>query len=436
VSELVNAVLAGADADELLAAPPPSHHRAAYLRRADVEMFGDSEPDVRRSLNVGEVPFPEPAPDEVVIAVMASAVNYNTVWSAMFRPVPTFRFLEQLGRQGGWAARHDLDYHVVGSDCAGVIVRLGVAVRRWQVGDRVTCSPSWIDDQDPATQADGMLGDDQRAWGFETNFGAFAQFTVAKANQCLPKAEHLTWEEAACNTLCMVTAYRMLVSERGARMKQGDIVLVWGAAGGLGSYGVQFVRNGGGIPVGVVGTEQKTAAARRLGCEIVLNRRDLDLDARPRRDAARTMRDAIRAEVGEDPHIVFEHVGRETFDLSVFCARKGGSIVTCASSTGYLHEYDNRYLWMRIKRIIGSHGANWQECWEANRLLCKGRVAPALSAVYALDDVGEAVRQVQTNSHIGKIGVLCIAPKEGLGVTDPELRARLGEAGVRPLHAL
>ena len=72
---------------------------------------------------------------------------------------------------------------------------------------------------------------------------------------------------------------------------------------------------------------------------------------------------------GEDPDIVFEHPGRETFGASVFVARRGGTIVTCASTTGFMHEFDNRYLWMNLKRIVGSHLANYREAWEANRLI-------------------------------------------------------------------
>ena len=82
---------------------------------------------------------------------------------------------------------------------------------------------------------------------------------------------------------------------------------------------------------------------------------------------------------GEDVDIVFEHPGRETFGASVFAARKGGTIVTCASTSGYMHQYDNRYLWMNLKRIIGSHFANYRESWEANRLIVKGMIHPTLS---------------------------------------------------------
>ena len=82
---------------------------------------------------------------------------------------------------------------------------------------------------------------------------------------------------------------------------------------------------------------------------------------------------------GEDVDIVFEHPGRETFGASVYVARKGGTIVTCASTSGFMHEYDNRYLWMNLKRIIGSHFANYREAWEANRLIAKGMIHPTLS---------------------------------------------------------
>src|ERR1022692_2216561 len=129
---------AEADVARLLGEALPSSYRAAHLRREDENIFdGDLHKDVRRSIRLGDVPFPELAPDEVLVAVMASAINYNTVWSAMFEPIPTFRFLERLGPNGSWPPRHDLPYHVVGSDGAGIVVRAGAGVRRWSVGDRV-----------------------------------------------------------------------------------------------------------------------------------------------------------------------------------------------------------------------------------------------------------------------------------------------------------
>lgn len=414
--------------EQLYAGELPVTYLAAHLAREDENMFdGVADKDVRRSIRVGEVPMPELAPDEVLIAIMASAVNYNTVWSAMFEPIPTFRFLERLGREGGWHARHDLPYHVIGSDGAGIVVSVGAGVRRWSVGDRVVVSPAWIDDQDPISQVDGMLCEGQRAWGFETNFGGLAHFAVAKTSQLLPKPAHLTWEEAACNTLCAVTAYRMLVSAQGAGFKQGDVVLIWGATGGLGSYAIQFVRNGGGTAIGVVSSEQKARLLERLGCDLVLRRDQLELDGLSGVDLGKRIGSEIRRSLGEDPHIAFDYVGRETFGASVYLVRRGGTVVTCGSSTGYRHEYDNRRLWMSLKRIVGSHIANWHEAWEANRLIGQGKIIPTLSTVYPLEKIGEAAREVQLNRHVGKVGVLCLAEKEGLGVEDHDLRASIGE---------
>ncbi len=131
--------------------------------------------------------------------------------------------------------------------------------------------------------------------------------------------------------------------------------------------------------------------------------------------------------VGEDPDIVFEHPGRSTMGASVFVAKRGGTIVTCAATSGYMVEFDNRHFWMKLKRLIASHFANYREAWEANRLVSRGAIQPLLSAVYPLGETGEAAFQVHKNQHEGKIGVLCLAPREGLGIDDPELRAKVGE---------
>jgi crotonyl-CoA reductase len=82
---------------------------------------------------------------------------------------------------------------------------------------------------------------------------------------------------------------------------------------------------------------------------------------------------------------------------------------------------------MKLKSIKSSHFANYREAWDANRLISLGKIQPILSAVYPLDQVGEAAFQVHRNLHEGKIGVLCLAPAEGLGIDDPEFRNKVGE---------
>jgi crotonyl-CoA reductase len=363
---------------------------------------------------------------------MARAINFNTVWTSIFEPLPTFMFLDRLGKESRWGARHALPYHVVGSDASGVVLKVGDAVRNWKPGDRVTVHCNYVDDQDPSAHDDSMLAANQRIWGFETNFGGLADLAVVKANQLMPKPAHLSWEEAACNALCNSTSYRMLVARNGADMKQGDTVLIWGATGGLGGYAVQYVLNGGGTPVGVVSSPDKVELLHELGCDAVIDRKAAnyqfwkDEHTQDEREWRRFGKD-IRALVGDDPNIVFEHPGRQTMGASVFVCARGGIVVTCAATSGYMIEYDNRHLWMKLKSIKSSHFANYREAWDANRLIANGMIQPILSAVHPLTDVGEAAYSVHKNLHEGKIGVLCLAPAEGMGIDDPAFRETVGE---------
>jgi crotonyl-CoA reductase len=433
--QFLEAIQSGASGDDIAALPIPESYRAAVVRRDDVDMFeglDSTDKDPRKSLHVQDVAVPELAPDEAYVAVMASSINFNTVWTSIFEPLPTFGFLDRLGKESGWGARHALPYHVVGSDGSGVVLQVGSAVRSWKPGDRVTIHCNYVDDQDPSAHDDSMLAANQRIWGFETNFGGLADLTVVKANQLMPKPAHLTWEEAAVNALCNSTSYRMLVSPNGASMKQGDSVLVWGATGGLGGYACQYVLNGGGIPVGVVSSADKVELLHELGVDAVIDRKAAgykfwkDESTQDESEWRRLGKD-VRALIGEDPTIVFEHPGRQTMGASVFVCARGGTIVTCAATSGFMIEYDNRHLWMKLKSIKSSHFANYREAWDANKLISQGRIQPILSAVHPLEDVGEAAYQVHRNLHEGKIGVLCLASEEGLGIDDPELRAKIGE---------
>ena len=431
IEELRTALLEGATGEELAALELPDHVTAAFTRRDEQEMFVGVTPDAkdpRKSLHVGEVELPPLGPNECLIAVMASAINFNTVWTSIFEPVSTFKFLERLGRESELAARHDLDYHIVGSDAAGVVLRTGPGVTRWRVGDAVTVHCNYVDMEAPGGHDYSMMDPGQRIWGYESNFGGRCEITMVKANQLMPKPGHLTWEEAGSMGLVSSTAYRMLVSPNGAAMKQGDVVLVWGATGGLGGFACQYILNGGGIPVGVVSSPEKARLLRSVGVEHVVDRKTEGYrfwrDGVPAPDEWRRFGTKIRELVGEDPDIVFEHPGRQTFGASVFVAKRGGKIVTCASTSGYEHSYDNRYLWMNLKRIIGSHFANYKEAWEANRLAGLGMIHPILSKTYPLAETGEAAHHVHQNRHTGKVGIRVLAPHDGLGVTDPERRAR------------
>ncbi|MFE7274775.1 crotonyl-CoA carboxylase/reductase [Streptomyces sp. NPDC057623] len=433
MEHILNAVLDGSGAEEMRSLPVPEEYRAAVILEEETEIFHDlpsKEKDPRKSIHVQEVPTPEPGPGEALVAVMASSINYNTVWSAIFEPLPTFGFLQRYARSVPSAAGHDQPFHVLGSDLSGVVLRTGPGVSKWQPGQRVVAHCLSVELASADGHDDTMLDPDQRIWGYETNYGGLGELALVKANQLMPKPAHLSWEEAACSGLVNSTAYRQLVSRNGAGMKQGDTVLIWGAAGGVGSYATQLAVNGGAVPVCVVSDERKAELVRATGAEHVINRAEEGYefwsdDRTPNPREWKRFGAHIRELTGgEDPDIVIEHPGRETFGASVYVTRRGGTIVTCASTSGFMHEYDNRYLWMALKKIVGSHFANYREAWEANRLIAKGLVHPTLSAVHPLLHTGDAAREVQQNVHTGKIGVLCLAPREGLGVDDPAFREK------------
>jgi crotonyl-CoA reductase len=431
VDDIRNAILS----DDLAAVadlPLPDSYQGTVVLADEVDMFdglATKEKDPRKSLHLQEVPTPELGPGEAIVAVMASASNYNPVWTSIFEPVSTFEFLKRYGTTSSLAKKHDQPYHVVGSDLAGVVLRVGAGVTKWKPGDEVVAHCLSVELEDPQGHDDTMMDPQQRIWGFETNFGGLAELALVKSNQLMPKPAHLTWEEAASPGLVNSTAYRQLVSHNGAGMKQGDVVLIWGASGGLGGYATQFALNGGAIPVCVVSSPEKAELCRRMGAELIIDRSAegyqfwKDANNQDPREWKRLGAKIRELTGGEDPDIVFEHPGRETFGASVYVAKRGGTIVTCASTSGYWHEFDNRYLWMNLKRIVGSHFANYRESWEANRLIAKGAIHPTLSRTYPLIETGQAAYDVHRNLHQGKVGVLCLAPEEGLGVRDEQLRA-------------
>ncbi len=374
MQQILDAILAGdTPADDLAQLDLPESHLAVTVHKDEVDMFegiASRDKDPRKSLHVEQVPMPELGPGEALVAVMASAINYNTVWTSIFEPVSTFSFLERYGRISPLAKRHDLPYHVVGSDLSGVVLKTGAGVHLWKAGDEVVAHCLSVELESPDGHNDTMLDPEQRIWGFETNFGGLAQIALVKSNQLMPKPQHLTWEEAASPGLVNSTAYRQLVSRNGAGMKQGDAVLIWGASGGLGGFATQYALNGGAIPVCVVSSEEKADICRSMGAELIINRSEEDYrfwkdehnqDPKEWRRFGARIRELTG---GDDVDIVFEHPGRETFGASVFAARKGGTIVTCASTSG-LHarvrqplpvdepQADHRLPLRQLPRVVG-----------------------------------------------------------------------------------
>src|SRR5438045_208142 len=156
IDAIRSAILEGASGEELAGLPLPEEVRGALVKQDEQEMFAglpSEEKDPRKSTHVEPFPLPELAPDEAYVAVMASAINFNTVWTSIFEPLPTFGFLKRLGKESVWGKRHALPYHVVGSDGSGVVLRVGPAGRHGTGGDRVGIHCNSVDDKGPRAPA-------------------------------------------------------------------------------------------------------------------------------------------------------------------------------------------------------------------------------------------------------------------------------------------
>ena len=388
----------------------------AFAVRQD--RFGEPKDAWRREV----IPTPQIGPQEALVYVMATGINYNNVWAALGQPVDVIADRQKKGEPE--------DFHAGGSDCSGIVWALGEDVTGVKVGDEVVVHSGWWEPDDPwvLSGKDPILAPSTRIWGYQTNYGSYCQFARAQSHQCQPKPKHLTWEEAACYMLCASTAYRMLMGWPPHTVQEGDVVLVWGAAGGLGSMALQIVAAHGGKPVAVVSDEDKRQFCLDHGAVGVINRSDFDhwgpMPDTTSKDwsqwikGGRAFGKAIWDCVGErkNPRIVFEHPGEATLPTSSFVCDTGGMVAICAGTTGFNVTMDLRYHWMMQKRFQGSHLSNDEQAAAVNQMVIERKVDPSLSNTFSFDEIGHAHQLMHENRHpYGNMACLVNATETGQG---------------------
>ena len=396
---------------------PPKMH-AWVIRR---ERHGD--PDKAMELEVIDTPTLDS--HDVLVLVMAAGVNYNGVWAC-------------LGQPGSVFDVHKAPYAVVGSDAAGVVWAVGDKVKRWKVGDEVVihCNQDDGDDEE-CNGGDPMFSPSQRIWGYETPGGSFGQFTAVQSQQLMPRPKHLTWEESACYTLTLATAYRMLFGHEPHDLKPGQNVLVWGASGGIGSFAIQLINTAGANAIGVISDEDKRDFVMELGAKGVINRKDFScwgqMPTVNTDEYAEWFKEARRfgkaiwdiTGRGGIVDMVFEHPGEATFPVSTFVVKRGGMVVICAGTSGYNCTFDVRHMWSHQKRLQGSHFAHLKQAAAANKLMLERRIDPCMSEVFTWADLPQAHMKMLHNEHKpGNMAVLVQAPKTGLRTVEDVLDAK------------
>lgn len=392
---------------------PPLGHVPKQMHAWAIRRDRHGPPD--KSFRDEIVDVPEVDSNDVLVMVMAAGVNYNGVWAGLGEPISVFDV-------------HKADYHIAGSDASGIVWAVGSKVTRFKVGDEVVvhCNQDDGDDEE-CNGGDPMFSPTQRIWGYETPDGSFAQFCRVQTQQCMPRPKHLTWEESGCYVLTLATAYRMLFGHRPHILRPGHNVLVWGASGGLGSMAIQLINTAGANAIGIISEENKREFVQSLGASGVINRKDFNcwgqlppVNGDEFGDYMKECRKFGKAiweftGKGNDVDFVFEHPGEATFPVSCFVVKRGGMVVFCAGTTGYNLTMDARFVWMRQKRIQGSHFANLKQAAQANRLMIERRIDPCMSEVFSWDDIPGAHTKMMANEHKpGNMAVLVQAKRPGL----------------------
>lgn len=321
-----------------------------------------------------DVPDPKAGPNDVVIKVRATAMNYNDVWGRrgdpMQVPLP----------------------HISGSDASGEVVEVGSEVRNVKIGDEVIVHPGTSCRVcEACTRGEEFFCRQYKIWGFQTGplDGAYGEYVRVAAVQAVPKPKNTTWEEAASFGLILQTVWRQLV-KRG-RLTAGDYVLIWGAAGGLGTMAIQVARLFGAHPIAVASSEEKLAYCKELGVEHLLNR------------AAVNVPQEVRKIASAGPDIVFEHPGKATIGDSLRMVKWGGVVVSSGATTGYDAEIDLRHIFFRQASLIGSTMGSRADLAEGLKHVESGKLRPVVSQVMSMRELGRAETMMENDEVMGKI---------------------------------
>ncbi|MBV6493981.1 MAG: Crotonyl-CoA reductase [Turneriella sp.] len=379
----------------------PKKMHAQVIRE---DRFGEPKKAFKREV----VDVPDINADEALVLVKAAGINYNNIWAALGIPLNMVEVHRKVQNdQSG--------FHIGGSDASGIVYKVGANVKNVKIGDEVVVHCGTWDVNNPdikAGKVDPIVHPSNAIWGYEVNYGSFAQFTKVQAHQLLPRPKHMSWEESAAYMLVGATAYRMLMGFKEHTVRKDDVVLVWGGAGGLGSMAIQIVREMGGRPIAVISDTSKVDYCKKLGAIGVINRKDFkhwgmiphwkDTDkynewVKGVRAFGKAIWDI--AGKGVNPRIVFEHPGEATIPTSTYVVERGGMVVICAGTSGYTATVDLRYHWMHQKRLQGSHFANDEQSAAFNQLVLDKRIDPCLSKSVSFDEIGDVHQMMYENKH-------------------------------------
>jgi NADPH:quinone reductase-like Zn-dependent oxidoreductase len=325
-------------------------------------------------LRVQELPQPTvQSPGDVLIRIHAAALNRLDLFVAEGLPGVSYNFPQ-----------------VVGSDGAGVVEEIGSEVRQVRPGDRVMINPTLSCGGCSACRAgEESLCERLRVLG-EHSGGTAAEYVVVPAENLALVPPAMSWPQAAAFSLATLTAWRMLVTRSG--VQAGETVLISGIGGGVALAALQIAKLLGARAIVTSGTEAKLNLARRLGADVALNHRQMDVAPEVRKHTA-----------GRGADVVVDSNGEQSWHGSLRSLRRGGRLVTCGATTGPMVSLDLRRLFWHQWSMLGSTLGSRREYTEIVGLAAQGKLWPVIDRTVPLEEAITAYERLQRGEQVGKL---------------------------------
>jgi alcohol dehydrogenase len=311
--------------------------------------------------NADDWPDPKPEADQVLVQIHACGLNYLDIF--VRRGMPDLPV--EMPR-------------IPGSDISGVVVDVGDDVDRSWVDQRVLIDPRLVKQR-------GALGEHAN--------GGTCEYICVEEPMLIPLPDNVTFEHAAALPIAYGTAHRMMITR--GQVKQGELVLILGASGGVGTGCIQLAKAAGAKVIACSSSPEKLVALQELGADYVINSSAEDFSKRAWE---------ISGKRGVD--VIINYTGGDTWVPSIRALRHQGRLLTCGATAGFDPKTDLRYIWVREANILGSNGWERRDLTELVEKVSQQKIIPTIHKTYSLENAVSAVADMEDRKIFGKVIVV------------------------------
>ena len=327
-----------------------------------------------RQVELADVPVPPPPGDgEAQVRIKAVALNHLDLW----------------GFRGMAFVKRKLPL-VVGAEASGEITTTGAGVTSFKPGDKVTMFGALTCGQCVACRdgRDNLCENVGGIMGFHID--GFARDLInLPARLIIPVPAGVSLRDAACAPVAFGTVEHMLFDN--AKLRPGETILVQAGGSGIGSVAIKMAKAIGCTVITTVGDDAKVEKAKALGADHVINYKTERFEGVTRK---------LTSKKGVD--VVFEHVGGESFNASLFCLKRGGRLVTCGSTAGPSVTINLMQLFQQQYKIFGSFGCSMRNIRDSLSKMAAG-ITPIIDTEVPLSDFQHGLARIENRHVFGKV---------------------------------